>query len=268
MHTAIIIPTYNECENVPLLVEHFKSLDLNLTLLIVDDNSPDGTGAIADELSHIYPWIHVIHRSGKLGLGTAYLAGFQYAMKQGAQLICTMDADFSHDPSYIPHLLAKSNQYDIVIGSRYVPGGGTKNWPWPRILLSWGANTFARFMLNLKSHDCTAGFRCYHRYVLESLALESIVSNGYSFLLEILYQCECRRWQIGEIPILFIDRQYGSSKISKQEISKAAKTVLRLCFQGNPSKNLDTERSQKFWWSMFFILCLLGIGIYLNFQGV
>lgn len=268
MDTAIIIPTYNERENVPLLVEHFKSLDLNLNLIIVDDNSPDGTGAITDELSYIYPWVHVIHRSGKLGLGTAYLAGFEYAMKQGCQLICTMDADFSHHPNYIPDLLAKSNECDIVIGSRYVPGGATKNWPWSRILLSWGANNFARFILNLQAHDCTAGFRCYHRYVLESLALETIVSNGYSFLVELLFQCEYQGWKIGEVPILFVDRQYGASKISKQEIYKAVNTVFRLSLQSNYLGQLKAKQSHTFWLSVTLIMCLLGLKILFDIQGI
>ncbi len=228
METAIIVPTYNERENIPALVDHLSCLSTPFHVIIVDDNSPDGTGQVAEELARRHSWVHVIHRPGKLGLGTAYLAGFRYAMENCAQRILTMDADFSHHPRYIPDLLAASEQYDVVIGSRYVDGGGTRHWPWYRVLLSWGANTFTRTLLGLRTHDCTAGFRCYRRYVLESIGLDSIVSDGYSFLLEVIYRCEQQGWRIGEVPIIFADRREGASKISRQEIFKAMGTVLRL----------------------------------------
>lgn len=226
MQTTIIIPTYNERENLPRLVHQLKALCLGLSVVVVDDNSPDGTGEVAETLADA-----VIHRPGKLGLGTAYIAGFRYALSQGAQRIMTMDADFSHHPRYIPDMLAASEQYDIVIGSRYVPGGGTRYWPWTRVLLSWGANTVARLLLGLRAHDCTAGFRCYHRRVLESLDLDAILSDGYSFLIELIYHCQRQGWRIGEVPILFADRRHGASKISKQEIYKAVYTVFRLRFE-------------------------------------
>lgn len=228
MKIATIIPTYNERENLPSLVQQLLAVELELSIIVVDDNSPDGTGDLAEDLSCRHERIHVIHRPGKLGLGTAHLAGFRYALNAGAQRIVTMDADFSHHPRYVPHLVAANDTYDIVIGSRYVPGGGTKNWPWIRVLLSWGANMFARTTLGLEAHDCTAGFRCYRRQVLETLDLGAILSDGYSFLLELIYECQVQGWRIGEIPIVFVDRQQGASKISKQEIYKAAYTVVRL----------------------------------------
>lgn len=228
MQIATIIPTYNERENLPRLVGQLESLGLDLDVVVVDDNSPDGTGALADELACSRDHLHVLHRPGKLGLGTAHLDGFRYALSNGAQRILTMDADFSHHPRYVSDLLAASERYDIVIGSRYVSGGGTRHWPWTRVLLSWGANTVARLSLGLEAHDCTAGFRCYRRCVLESLDLGSIRSDGYSFLLELIYRCQLQGWRIGEVPIVFVDRQRGASKISRQEIYKAAYTVLRL----------------------------------------
>jgi len=228
MKTAIIIPTYNERENIPPLVEAIAQLGLEIDVVIVDDNSPDGTGAIADALREKHGWVHVLHRAGKLGLGTAYKDGMRYALAQRAERIITMDADFSHHPCYIPDMLVMSEQFDIVIGSRYISGGGTAHWPLSRVLLSWTANMVARLVLGLHAHDCTAGFRCYRRPVLTTLGLERIRSNGYSFLVEMLFYCQQAGWRIGEIPILFEDRRQGTSKISRQEIYKAALTVFRL----------------------------------------
>lgn len=269
MKTAVIIPTYNESDNIKALAKEILALRLgpstsrvvspsalrqpfdgtqdkaqdaaslrmqgtseqaldDIKLIIVDDNSPDGTGEIADELAKLYPGIKVIHRPAKLGLGTAYIAGFKEALASGADRIMTMDADFSHHPRYIPDLLAKNQDAQLVIGSRYVDGGGTVNWGLQRQILSKGANTFARLVLGLKAHDCTAGFRCYGRRVLESIELDKILSDGYSFLIEILYRCQRRGWAIGEVPIIFEDRRRGASKISRREIFKALYTVLCL----------------------------------------
>jgi len=233
MKVAVIIPTYNECQNVRPLTEAILHLadssGLRLHVIIVDDESPDGTGKIADQLAQEHPGqVHVIHRSGKQGLGSAYIAGFRHALAQGMDRICTMDADFSHHPAYLPALIALADETDIAIGSRYVPGGGTRNWGLQRQLLSWGANAFARFALGLAVHDCTAGFRCYRREVLESLAMEHIFSDGYSFLIEMLYKCQQAGWRVGETPIIFEDRRAGQSKISQREIFKALYTVLRL----------------------------------------
>lgn len=234
MTTAIIIPTYNERENLADLVRQILALPIaGLRVIVVDDGSPDGTGALADELARQDGRVEVIHRTGKLGLGTAYIAGFRRAAALGTERVLTMDADFSHHPRYIPDILRAADTHDIVIGSRYVPGGGTRHWGWERVLLSWGANTFARTLLGLRAHDCTAGFRCYRRAVLDSINLDAIFSNGYSFLIELLATCERQGWRVGEVPILFADRQRGASKISRQEIFKALYTVLRLRLHGS-----------------------------------
>ncbi len=228
MKSAVIIPTYNERENIVDLTQMILALPHDLHVIIVDDNSPDGTGEAADALAAREPRVCVIHRAGKLGLGTAYLAGFRAAFARDMSHIMTMDADFSHHPRYIPDLLRRGAECDMVIGSRYVPGGGTRHWHWQRVLLSWGANRIARWSLGLEPTDCTAGFRLYRREVLESIALDSIFSNGYSFLLELLFKVQRQGWTIGETPILFADRRRGASKISKNEIVKAAYTVFRL----------------------------------------
>ena len=244
---AIIIPTYNEVENIALLVQGIFDLALESQVIIVDDNSPDGTGDLADELSAQYLGLQVIHRSAKLGLGSAHIAGMQAALTSGMDRILTMDADFSHHPRYIPDLVRGLDQFDVVIGSRYVPGGGTLFCTAPRKALSRGANLFARAGLGLEAGDATAGFRGYRREVLESIALDNIVSNGYSFLIEMLYRCQRKGWCIGEVPIVFENRQRGASKISRTEILKAMQTVLRLGWeraarkQDNPEPTLREE---------------------------
>lgn len=228
LRAALVLPTYNERENLAAMVAAIQALPTPIHIIVVDDNSPDGTGAIADELAARQPAVEVIHRAGKLGLGTAYAAGFRQAIAQGSDLILTMDADFSHDPQYLPAILAAGRRYDLVIGSRYVPGGGVRNWPWHRQALSWGANTIAHLLLGLHARDCTAGFRCYRREVLETVDPASIRANGYSYLIEMLYCCERAGFAVGEVPIIFADRQLGQSKISRNEIFKAGRTVLRL----------------------------------------
>ena len=225
---AVIIPTYNEKENIVLLVEKIVALDLGSQVIVVDDNSPDGTGRLADQLATQYTGVSVIHRPGKLGLGTAHIAGMKAALDSGVETILTMDADFSHHPRYIPDLLAALERFDLVIGSRYVPGGGTRYCTVPRKALSRGANLFARMVLGLGAGDGTAGFRGYRREVLESIALDEIVSNGYSFLIEMLYRCQRQGWSVGEVPIVFENRQRGASKISRAEILRAMQTVVRL----------------------------------------
>ena len=240
---AIIIPTYNERENIVLLTEQLIELDLGSQVIIVDDNSPDGTGELADELAAHHSVVEVIHRSGKLGLGTAHIAGIKQALASGMDLIVTMDADFSHHPRYIPNMLAGLERFDVVIGSRYVPGGGTLGCTLPRKALSRGANLFARITLSLHAGDGTAGFRGYRREVLESIALDEIVSNGYSFLIEMLYRCQRQGWRIGEVPIVFENRQRGTSKISKAEIFRALQTVSRLGWE-RLSHNSDSVGSK------------------------
>ena len=229
LKTYVIVPTYNEKENLGQLIPQLLGSPSLVHVIIVDDNSPDGTGELADLMAANSPRVHVIHRPGKLGLGTAYLAGFKAALQTDADLIITMDADFSHHPRYLPDLVAKAESgCDLVIGSRYVPGGATLECTLPRKLLSWGANAFARVMLGLRAHDTTAGFRCYRREVLASIPLDQIVANGYSFLIEMLYLVQRRGWRVCEVPIVFQNRQQGVSKISRTEIYKALQTVLRL----------------------------------------
>ena len=209
-------------------MKRILALKINAQVIVVDDNSPDGTGQIADDLTKQDQRVSVIHRTGKLGLGTAYVAGFKKGLAEGADRLITMDADFSHDPSYIPALVALADHYHITIGSRYVPQGGVVNWEWQRRFMSWGANAFARAALGLKANDCTAGFRCYHREVLLNIDLDRIFSNGYSFLVEILFKCQRQGYRVGEIPIIFANRRQGQSKISHHEIYKAMYTVTRL----------------------------------------
>ena len=229
MKATVVIPTYNEHDNIQRLVGEILALDPPLGVIIVDDNSPDGTGELADALASQHAGrVHVIHRPAKLGLGTAHIAGFKLALEQGTQRVLSMDADFSHHPRYIPAMLARSQEAHLVIGSRYVRGGGTRFCSWKRRALSLGANLFAKLMLGLPARDCTAGFRCYHREVLLSINLDDIFSNGYSFLIEMIYHTKRQRWRIAEVPIIFEDRRHGVSKISRLEILAAMYTVLRL----------------------------------------
>lgn len=229
--TCVIVPTFNERENLPALLKAILALPIKVAVINVDDASPDGTGAIADEWASRHPeQVYTVHRAGKLGLGTAYIAGYKRAFELGARRVITMDADFSHNPKYIPDLVAKadSEPADIVIGSRYVPGGAMLYCPWYRTALSSGANMIARTALGLKAHDTTAGFRLYRREVLESVALDKIFSSGYSFLIEMLYLVERQGWRVGEVPIIYEDRMAGQTKISRNEIFRALYTVLRL----------------------------------------
>ncbi len=231
MRPAVIIPTYNESDNLAALIAELHQYTPELTIVVVDDNSPDGTGQLADAIAEKDSRIHPIHRPRKMGLGTAHIAGMKWAQGQNLEPILTMDADFSHSPRYVPDLLLAMGNLDMVIGSRYVPGGGTLHCTVPRKALSRGANTFARVVLGLKANDCTAGFRAYRRAVLDSIDLDAIVSNGYSFLIEMIYYCQKRGWRIGEVPIIFEDRRMGKSKVSRQEILKALDTVVRLRFE-------------------------------------
>jgi dolichol-phosphate mannosyltransferase len=228
VETAVIIPTYNESANIVTLVEEIVALQVVAHIIIVDDNSSDGTGQIAEGLAKQHQEVCVIHRPGKLGLGTAYVSGFKLALTLPTDCIVTMDADFSHHPRYIPSLIAQTRVYDLNIGSRYVDGGGTINCNLWRRFLSRMGNTVARLTLGLKASDCTAGFRCYRREVLEAVDLETIFSSGYSFLVEMLYKCQQLGYRIGEVPIIFENRRQGASKISRSEVWKAAYTVLRL----------------------------------------
>jgi dolichol-phosphate mannosyltransferase len=229
LRVSVIVPTYNEKENIESLVIQLLALPVGVSVIVVDDNSPDGTGEIADRLAaENQGRVSVVHRAGKLGLGTAYIAGFKHALADGADLICSMDADFSHNPRYLPAMVNKIGQgYDLVIGSRYVRGGGS-NHGLVRKVFSWGANTITRVMLGLRAHDTTAGFRCYRREVLESIDLDGVKSSGYSFLFEMLFAVERRGWQVGEVAIYFEDRRLGTSKVSRNEILRSLGTVMKL----------------------------------------
>lgn len=227
--TFVIVPTYNEADNLDPLISQLLDLPVKLGVIVVDDNSPDGTGDLADKWAEKFPeQVHVVHRPGKLGLGTAYIAGFYKGFDLNAQRLMTMDADFSHNPRYIPAMIDLSREKHVVIGSRYVPGGGTVNCTWKRIMMSKIANMVARIALGLKAKDATAGFRLYRREVLQSIPLDEIFSSGYSFLVEMLFMCQRRGWQIGEVPIVFEDRRMGTTKISRNEVLKAQYTVFRL----------------------------------------
>ena len=215
MKTLIIIPTYNEYDNLHPLLEQIFTYAPASDILIVDDNSPDGTGKLADEISGQNPQVHVMHRVGKLGLGTAYIAGFKYAVEHQYDAAFEMDADFSHDPRYLPDFLKAIESADLVIGSRYVNGGGTPNWSLLRRFISGGGNIFARVMLGIPVRDCTAGYRCYRRTVLESIGLDTIESQGYAFQVELAYRVYKRGFKIVETPIIFLDRRVGKSKMSR-----------------------------------------------------
>lgn len=214
---TVVIPTYNEAPNLPAITEALFGLPLpTLRLLIVDDDSPDGTGRIADELATRYDRMAVIHRAGKGGLGTAYVAGMTRAIADGADFIVQMDADFSHSPAYIPQMFGVmlATGADVVIGSRYVPGGSLDaRWEWNRRLLSWWANLYSRVILGLRIRDMTAGFKLWRRAALETIGLETIRSNGYSFQVEMAYLCERLGFRLIEIPIHFEDRRIGQSKL-------------------------------------------------------
>jgi len=230
--TLIILPTYNEKENVGSLIQDIfktsKKNKLNLNIVVVDDNSPDGTAKVVKDLIPKFKEnLFIIEREGKLGLGTAYIAGFKYALNHGFDFAITMDADFSHNPKYLPKMISKMKECDLCVGSRYVPGGGTKNWGLSRKVISRGTNLLAHVLLGLKANDCTAGFRCYRREVLKTIDLNKIYSNGYSFLMEMMYKCQKEMFRVGEIPIIFEDRRVGVSKISRQEIFKALKTLMK-----------------------------------------
>src|SRR5512134_3130879 len=229
MRPAVVIPTYNEADNIGQLIEQLLALPQGLHVVVVDDNSPDGTGDIVRRLGSSGR-VSLVSRPAKLGLGTAHLAGFEVAIREGFDPILTMDADFSHHPLEVPAMLHLSHGFDVVIGSRYVPGGGTRSCTLARRVLSRIANQVARTLLSLRATDCTAGFRCYRRPVVERLLRAPIAANGYSFLVEVLFQAQRQGCSVGEVPILFEDRRFGTSKISRQEIFRAAATVFRLAF--------------------------------------
>ena len=221
METYIVIPTYNEVENLERLLEQIFELHPNFKVIIVDDNSPDGTGKVADAISCKDPGVFVIHRLQKEGLGTAYIDGFKMALAKGADLIFEMDADFSHNPKYLKHFLEASEKGDLIIGSRYVDGVRVEGWRFRRLLLSKFANMYVSYIMVRPVWDFTAGFRCYNKAVLESIDLDSIRSDGYAFQIEMTYMAFENGFRVVEIPILFRDREHGYSKISRNVVWEA-----------------------------------------------
>ncbi len=231
MKTIIIIPTYNEKDNITKLVKAIFDLKIEeLEIIVVDDNSPDGTAKIVEKIAMGNPLLFLIKRPGKLGLGSAYLTGFKKALSLGAEFIFEMDADLSHDPADIPRMLKAIQNADLVIGSRKITGGKIIGWGWTRKLMSNGAMCFSRVLLGLKTKDVTAGFRLFRRKVLESINLENIKSNGYAFQEEMLYRVEKANFIVCEVPVTFIDRQEGKSKLSKKDIFEFFLIILKLKF--------------------------------------
>jgi len=218
----ICLPTYNERENLESMVRALGGLGLaGLEVLVIDDASPDGTGEIADRLAAELPWVHVLHRERKEGLGPAYLAGFRHALELGADLVFEMDCDFSHDPADAPRLVQAAEDADLVLGSRYVPGGGTRNWGLVRRFISRGGSLYAQALLQLGIRDLTGGFKCYRRAVLETIDLDAISSLGYAFQIETTYRALRAGFRVVEVPITFADREVGGSKMSKAIVVEA-----------------------------------------------
>jgi len=217
----VIIPTYNEATNLPLIVPAVLGQDARLHVLVVDDNSPDGTGAIGDRMAAEEPRLHVLHREAKAGLGRAYLAGFRWGLEQGYEALFEMDADFSHDPSFLPAFLKAIEEADLVLGSRYATGVNVINWPISRLLLSLGANLYARIITGLPLTDSTGGFKCFRRAVLEAIDLDRVRSNGYAFQIEMSFRAWKKGFRLKEIPIVFTDRVEGQSKMSKRIVREA-----------------------------------------------
>jgi len=217
----IIFPTFNEKENIEAIVTAVLKQDTSVHVLIVDDNSPDGTGAIADRMAAADPRVFALHRAGKLGLGTAYIHGFKWAIERRFDYIFEMDADFSHNPDYIPDFLTAIQDHDLVLGSRYISGVNVINWPMSRLLLSYYANVYSRLVTGLPVRDATGGFKCFRREALEAIDLDRVRSNGYTFQIEMSLRVWRRKMRIIEIPIVFVDRQRGTSKMSKKIVREA-----------------------------------------------
>ena len=231
--SVVIIPTYNERENIKRIIAAVLSQDPSIDVLVVDDGSPDGTGGIVDAIAAENPRVHALHRSGKLGLGTAYVAGFKWALKRDYEYIFEMDADFSHSPDRLPAFLAAIQDADLVLGSRYQNGHiNVVNWPISRLFLSYSANIYARHVTGLQVFDATGGFKCFRRRVLEAIDLSDVRSNGYAFQIEMTYRAWKKGFRIVEIPIVFVDRTEGSSKMSKRIVREAVWMVWRLRWWG------------------------------------
>jgi len=231
MKILIIIPTFNELENLPKLLPLVFSKGDGIDVLIVDDNSPDGTASFIENEMKKNNRLHLIKRSSKQGLGTAYIAGFKYALQHDYQLIFEMDADFSHDPNEIPRFLEEINNSDVVLGSRYINGVNVINWPMRRLLLSWFANLYTRVITGMPVHDATGGYKCFRREVLQAIDLDGVKSNGYAFQIEMNFKAWKKGFKVKEIPIIFVDRVKGKSKMSKKIVREAVTMVWKLRFK-------------------------------------
>jgi dolichol-phosphate mannosyltransferase len=232
MKSLVIIPTYNEKENILRLIGRILNIGLELEVLVIDDNSPDGTGALVKPLTETNPRIHLIEREKKMGIGPAYIAGFKWALANGFDVVIEMDADLSHRPRYLPQFLEKIKEYDVVVGSRWIGGGRIANWSPFRVLLSRVANIYSQWVLGVPIKDLTGGFTCYRRSVLESINLERIHSDGYSFQIEMKYRALKKNFRLTEVPITFTDRRAGASKISRKIVLEALLLVWVLKFTG------------------------------------
>ena len=225
----VVIPTYNEAANLPQLVPQVLAQDSRLEVLVVDDASPDGTGQLADGLAQREPRVHVLHREGKLGLGTAYIAGFRWALEQGYDYVFEMDADFSHDPAHLKEFLKAAATADLVLGSRYLGGKVTVvNWPIARLMLSYWANVYARWVTGLRIWDLTGGFKCFRTKVLQAIDLSQVRSNGYAFQIEMSVRAWRKGFKLAEVPIVFVDRTEGQSKMNRRIVREAIWIVPRL----------------------------------------
>jgi dolichol-phosphate mannosyltransferase len=234
----VVIPTYNERKNLPVLVEGLM-VHAGVRVLVVDDQSPDGTGQIADELAARYEGrVGVLHRTAKRGFGRSYIDGMKQALSEPVDVLCQMDADLSHDPQQLPDLLAATEHADVVIGSRYIPGGAVVNWPMKRRLLSRLANTYIRTVTRLSARDCTSGYRCWRRTAMATLPLDEFFSDGYSFLVEMLFVASRRGCRIAEVPITFVERRDGESKVSSAVLIESAITPWRLIGSPRSSQKL------------------------------
>lgn len=241
----LVLPTYDEAENIEPFVEKVRAkLPGSARILIVDDDSPDGTGQIADRLAELYENVAVLHRPRKEGLGPAYIAGFRRALAEGAGLVLEMDSDFSHDPAYLPRLLEAAQGADLVLGSRYVPGGGVRDWGPLRRAISRGGSAYARLVLGLDVHDLTGGFKCFRREVLEAIDLDSVQARGYAFQVELTYQAIRRGFKVVEVPIVFRDRQAGSSKMDGSIVVEAAWKVPMLRFGRGRARGPETAAEE------------------------
>jgi dolichol-phosphate mannosyltransferase len=239
LKALVVIPTYNEKDNVAALAASVLDQDADIQILFVDDNSPDGTGKIIDDLVSDNSRIHVLHRAGKLGLGSAYREGFVMALAKGADFVIEMDADFSHDPTVLPRFLEAGKDFDLVIGSRYLNGVSVVNWPIRRLILSYFASVYTRWVTGLQLRDCTSGFKCFRRSAIESIDLATVKSDGYSFQIEMNYRCMENGLKITEIPIVFIDRHAGSSKMSRKIVREAVCMVWKLRLQSLVSRMVE-----------------------------